>query len=288
MKNLQDATERICELKGSLVAMDALVPAVIEALSTPTRARLMAAFDAHAEAARTVLLYADVSDFVLATFERDVARNRALVRSDVDAKHHAAAVGQVGRQIVLGKHSGRHAFADTLEKMGISIHGDALNQAFSRFKELADRKVEINEDDLEAIVAEEVGQHLVEGYALHSLEVAGGTVGVPRATVVVVRGGDKFEATSEGNGMIDATCAAIRQATGVDATLIGLTVSSVTSGIDALGDVVVQLEGGGIKVSGRGVSTDVVEASARAYVAAVSRLVRIQARHEERQVEVGP
>ena len=95
MKNLQDATERICELKGSLVAMDALVPAVIEALSTPTRARLMAAFDAHAEAARTVLLYADVSDFVLATFERDVARNRALVRSDVDAKHHAAAVGQV-------------------------------------------------------------------------------------------------------------------------------------------------------------------------------------------------
>ena len=200
----------------------------------------------------------------------------------------ASAVGQVGRQIVLGKHAGRHAFADTLEKMGVSIHGDALNQAFSRFKELADRKVEITEDDLEAIVAEEVGQHLVEGYALHSLEVAGGTVGVPRATVVVVRGGDKFEATSEGNGMIDATCAAIRQATGVDATLIGLTVSSVTSGIDALGDVVVQLEGGGIKVSGRGVSTDVVEASARAYVAAVSRLVRIQARHEERQVEVGP
>ena len=200
----------------------------------------------------------------------------------------AAAVGQVGRQIVLGKHSGRHAFADTLEKMGISVHGDALNQAFTRFKELADRKVEITEDDLEAIVAEEVGQHLVEGYALHSLEVSGGTVGVPRATVVVTRGGDKLEASSEGNGMIDAACAAIRQATGVDATLIGLTVSSVTGGIDALGDVVVQLEGGGVKVSGRGVSTDVVEASARAYVAAVSRLVRIQARQEERHVEVGP
>ena len=95
MKNLQDATERICELKGSLVAMDAVVPAVIEALSTPARARLMAALDAHAEAARTVLLYADVSDLVLATFERDVARNRALLRRDVDAEHHAAAAGPV-------------------------------------------------------------------------------------------------------------------------------------------------------------------------------------------------
>ena len=80
MKNLQDATERICELKGSLVALDALVPAVIRALSSPTRARLMASFDAHAEAARAVLLHADISDVVLATFERDFARNRALLQ----------------------------------------------------------------------------------------------------------------------------------------------------------------------------------------------------------------
>ena len=90
MKNLQEATERICELKGSLVAMDALVPAVIQALSPPTRARLIAAFDAHAEAARTVLLYADVSDLVLATFEKDVARNRKLLRGDEGAEHHVA------------------------------------------------------------------------------------------------------------------------------------------------------------------------------------------------------
>lgn len=79
MKNLQEATERICELKGSLVALDALMPAVIQALAGPTRTRLMDSFEAHAEAARTVLLYADVSDVVLATFERDVARNRAVV-----------------------------------------------------------------------------------------------------------------------------------------------------------------------------------------------------------------
>ncbi|TCP04714.1 trypsin-like peptidase domain-containing protein [Rubrivivax gelatinosus] len=80
MKNLQEATERICELKGSLVALDALVPAVIEALSEPTRARLADSFDAYAEAARTVLLHAEISDVVLASFERDVARNRAVLQ----------------------------------------------------------------------------------------------------------------------------------------------------------------------------------------------------------------
>jgi 2-isopropylmalate synthase len=200
----------------------------------------------------------------------------------------AASVGQVGSQIVLGKHSGRHAFADTLEKMGIHAHGDTLNAAFARFKELADRKVEITEADLEAIVAEELGQDLVEGFQLESLEVAGGTVGMPRARVVLRHGGDKLEATSEGNGMIDAASTAIRLATGVQARLIGFTVSSVTGGVDALGDVVVQLEADGVKVSGRGVSTDVVEASARAYLAAVNRLVRIRARNERRQVEIGP
>ena len=90
MKTLQDATERICELKGSLVALDALVPAVIHALSTPTRERLMAAFDVHAETARTVLLHADISDVVLATFERDVARNRAVLLASMAPGHASA------------------------------------------------------------------------------------------------------------------------------------------------------------------------------------------------------
>ncbi|MGH9028228.1 MAG: alpha-isopropylmalate synthase regulatory domain-containing protein, partial [Acidimicrobiales bacterium] len=200
----------------------------------------------------------------------------------------ASSVGQVGRQIVLGKHSGRHAFKDSLEKMGIRVHGEGLDQAFTRFKELADRKVEITEADIEAIVAEELGQDLVEDFHLESLEVVGGTVGVPRARVVVSHGGDKIEASAEGNGMIDAASTAIRNATKVDSKLIGFNVSSVTGGVDALGDVVVQLESGNLKVSGRGVSTDVVEASARAYLAAVNRLLRIRARNEERQAEVGP
>src|SRR5919202_608249 len=118
----------------------------------------------------------------------------------------ADAVGQVGSQIVLGKHSGRHAFADTLTKMGITITGDALNAAFVRFKELADRKVQITDADLEAIVAEELGTTVEQEFNLEALEVAGGTVAVPRARVVVSRLGEKLEATSEGDGMIDAAC----------------------------------------------------------------------------------
>jgi 2-isopropylmalate synthase len=190
----------------------------------------------------------------------------------------AASVGQVGGQIVLGKHTGRHAFADTLEKLGITARGDALNAAFARFKELADRKVQLTDADLEAIVAEELGTAIEEGFALDVLEVQGGTIGMPRARVVVSRDGRKSEATAEGDGMIDAACKAIKQATGIEAKLTDFNVSSVTGGIDALGDVVIQLDADGVRASGRGLSTDVVEASARAYLAAANRVVRARAR----------
>jgi 2-isopropylmalate synthase len=201
----------------------------------------------------------------------------------------ASTVGQEAAQIVLGKHSGRHAFGDTLEKMGLHVQGDALNQAFVRFKELADRKVEITEADLEAIVAEELGARAVHRYSMVSLDVAGGTSSTPTATVVLTEEGGKVEATAEGNGMIDAAIAAIAKATGVSGTLLDFKVSSVTKGGDALGDVVVQLDADGAKVSGRGVSTDVVEASARAYLSAVNKLVRLRDRAEPRERrEVGP
>src|SRR5438874_6031016 len=200
----------------------------------------------------------------------------------------AAAVGQTGRQIVLGKHSGRHAFKDVLERMGLHVQGDALNAAFTRFKELADRKVQLTDADLEAIVAEELGTSVEHAFAMESLEVSGGTVGVPHARVVLGRGGEKLEASSEGDGMIDAACQAIRAATGVEGRLTDFNVSSVTGGVDALGDVIVQLDAGGVKVSGRGVSTDVVEASARAYLNAVNKVLRIQARGEQRKPEIGP
>ena len=203
----------------------------------------------------------------------------------------ASAVGQEAAQIVLGKHSGRHTFADSLAKMGLHVQGDALNQAFTRFKELADRKVEITEADLEAIVAEELGTGVVHRYSIVSLELRGGTQATPSAAVVLAdgEGGEKVEAGGSGNGMIDAAVDAISRATGVSSTVLDFKVSSVTGGGDALGDVVFLLDADGIKASGRGVATDVVEASARAYLAAVNKIVRLRERPDPRAVEeVGP
>ena len=111
----------------------------------------------------------------------------------------AASVGQEAAQIVLGKHSGRHAFSDTLAKMGLHVQGDALNQAFIRFKELADRKVEITESDLEAIVAEELGTGVVHRYSLVSLDVHGGTVNQPTARVVLTDREQKVALVGVGN-----------------------------------------------------------------------------------------
>jgi 2-isopropylmalate synthase len=199
----------------------------------------------------------------------------------------ASTVGQEAAQIVLGKHSGRHAFADTLEKMGLRLQGDALNQAFARFKELADRKVQLTEADLEAIVAEELGTGAVHRYGIVSLDVHGGTQTTPVAKVVLTDGTEKVDAEAAGNGMIDAAIAAIGKATGVTGTLVDFKVASVTGGGDALGDVVIQLEADGHKASGRGVATDVVEASARAYLNAVNKLVRMRDQ-QPRERTVGP
>jgi 2-isopropylmalate synthase len=201
----------------------------------------------------------------------------------------ASTVGQEAAQIVLGKHSGRHAFADTLEKMGLHVQGDALNAAFVRFKELADRKVEITEADLEAIVAEELGAGIVHRFTIHELEVQGGTIIRPTARVVLGSNDGKVEANGTGDGMIDAAIAAISDATGVHGKFSDFRVSSVTGGADALGAVVVQVETDGIRVTGRGVATDVVEASARAYLNAVNKVVRLRERGDVvREPVVGP
>jgi 2-isopropylmalate synthase len=200
----------------------------------------------------------------------------------------AGDVGQVAAQIVLGKHSGRHAFKDTLEKMGIHVQGDALNASFVRFKELADKKIEITEADLEAIVAEELGVGMVQRYSVFELELHGGTAMQPSARVVLEHGDGKVEATGSGDGMIDAAIAAISEATGVFGTVGNFQVSSVTGGSDALGAVAITVDSEGRKVTGRGVATDVVEASARAFLNAVNKIVRLRERGEVREVTGGP
>ena len=193
------------------------------------------------------------------------------------------AVGQEGSQIVLGKHSGRHAFSDRLRSLGLDIAGDALNAAFARFKELADRKIELTDADLEAIVADEVGSTLEHAFELQVLECHGGSVGTgtPSATVVVSVHGELRTAREEGNGMVDAACKAVKAATGLQGRLTDYSVTSVTGGVDALADVALRFEStDGVTVAGRGLSTDVVEASVRAFVSALNKVARVRASGE--------
>jgi 2-isopropylmalate synthase len=193
-------------------------------------------------------------------------------------------VGLDGSRIVLGKHSGRHAFVKALEDLGFHLDRDDVAKAFTRFKQLADRKIRITDVDLEAIVAEEIGFD-AEEFELVSIQVAGGTHLSPTATVRLRRAEQVIDESAIGDGMIDAACGAIQRATGIEARLESFNVSSVTGGIDALGDVTVVLAAGSgtesdpvRRATGHGVSTDVVEASARAYLSAVNRLVQLTSR----------
>lgn len=182
-------------------------------------------------------------------------------------------VGVEGGKIVLGKHSGRHAFGKTLEEMGFSLDKEALARAFTRFKELADRKIQITDKDLEAIVADEF-QAVEETFLLESLQVAGGTHLSPTATVKIQRDGATVTESALGDGMVDAVFGAVVRATGVDASLTSFHIAAVDAGAEALGDVSVQLEIEGERFTGRGISTDIVEASARAFLNALNRAAR--------------
>ncbi|HYI46822.1 MAG TPA: 2-isopropylmalate synthase [Actinomycetota bacterium] len=193
-------------------------------------------------------------------------------------------VGLEGSKIVLGKHSGRHAFAKALEELGFSLDKADVQRAFDRFKSLADRKIRITDVDLEAIAVEEIAADF-DYYELISIQVAGGTHLSPTATVRLKYADETIDESAIGDGMIDAACGAIQRATGVEARLESFQVSSLTGGIDALGDVTIVLAVGDgsteqpvRRATGRGVSTDVVEASARAYLAAVNRLVHLKMR----------
>lgn len=178
----------------------------------------------------------------------------------------------IGHQsmIVLGKHSGRAAFADALSKLGIHLGDTDFQRSFDRFKELADRKGEIGEEGLRAIVAEEVGTDLVE-MKLVALHVSGGSREAPVATITLDRHGEEVVATAEGDGMVNAAFVAIQDAYGIAASLADYRVSPLTSGADAMAIVEIIIQVGSRTFSGRGVSTDVVEGSVRAIVSAMNK-----------------
>jgi 2-isopropylmalate synthase len=182
----------------------------------------------------------------------------------------AAEVGAEPEQIVLGKHSGRHALRDALSQLGFEVTGEALNQAFRRFKEIADKKKHVTALDLEAIVSDEMRER-AEAYALVWFEVEAGSKQEPHAKVAVkTPAGEESVAEASGDGPVDAIFMAIQKACDTEAELRQYTVEAVTGGEDALGEVSVMLRAAGRLASGQGVATDILEASARAYVRALS------------------
>ena len=180
-------------------------------------------------------------------------------------------------QIVLGKHSGRAGFGDALAKLGLVLEDEQFADAFRRFKALADRKVEINERELRAIIRH--GEYRTDQtIRMTSMKVRGGSDVTPSATVWVVRG-DSTEAeefSGTGDGMVDATFDALKKAFRLDVRLLDYRVVPVTAGADAMAEVNVVVQVGGSSHGGRAVSTDVVEGSAHAFVEALNRALSAQ------------
>jgi 2-isopropylmalate synthase len=194
-------------------------------------------------------------------------------------------IGRATNKLVMGKHSGRHALAVRLKDLGLDLDESELGKAFRKFKDLADKKKEIFDEDLLAIVKDEIAQ-VPETYALDYLHTVSGTGVIPSATVRLKKDGEVFQDSGVGDGPVDAALNAIDAITGFKGRLEDYQLRAVTSGKDALGEVSVKVDFDGTVVSGKGSSTDVVEASARAYLNAVNRLVHPVA---ARQVlEAGP
>ena len=179
-------------------------------------------------------------------------------------------IGLEGTNIFLGKHSGRHALKDALEELGYTLEGEVLKRAFERFKEIADHKKAVTAADLEAIAADEVGSF--EGkFVMESFRVVAATGRQSRAAVKISHAEHgTFEAEAEGEGPVDAVFRAVDAATGIKGRLTDFRIDAVTGGKDALGEVRVSVEFEGQEYAGRGLSQDVVEAAARAYVRAVN------------------
>jgi 2-isopropylmalate synthase len=184
-------------------------------------------------------------------------------------------VGLAQSKLVLGKHSGRHAFRKRLEELGYTgLDEDTLNQAFERFKRLADSKKMVTEADLEALVADEVYQP-PQVYVLHGVHVSCGSPSIPTASVTLAMpDGELQTGTATGTGPVDAIFTAINQIVKLNVELEEYVVHAVSGGVNALGEVTVRIRrvgDAGLKFTGHGTDTDILVASARAYVAALNK-----------------
>ncbi|MGB3294473.1 MAG: 2-isopropylmalate synthase [Phormidesmis sp.] len=184
----------------------------------------------------------------------------------------AQLIGLNDNQIVLGKHSGRNAFRTRLSELGYSLGDQDLNKAFLRFKDVADKKKEISDRDLEAIVNDEVLQ-VAEHFKLELVQVSCGSNAQPTATVTIrMPNGEEVTDASIGTGPVDAIYRAINRVVDIENDLIEYSVQSVTAGIDAMGEVTIRVRNGARIYSGHAANTDIIVASADAYISALNRL----------------
>ena len=196
-------------------------------------------------------------------------------------------VGWSGENLVLGKHSGRHAFKNRLGELGFTeIAPEQIDSLFEAFKRLCDKKREVFDEDIVAIVEEEIfSEHRHDYWVLDQVQILSGTQTMPTASVTMHRNGDHHRIDSAvGDGPVDALCKAISKITGVESVMIAYNIEAVTRGKDALGQVNLRLERDGMRAQGKSVDTDIIVASAKAYVEALNRLeLMIQAREIGRQ-----
>jgi 2-isopropylmalate synthase len=183
-----------------------------------------------------------------------------------------SSIGLEEGELVLGKLSGRHAFKERLKKLGFQLNDSQFETAFKVFKELADKKKEIFDEDLIFIVEEQTFQ-IPKVYSLEYIHTVSGNQILPTATVRIKKKNEIFQEAACGDGPIDATYKAVDRIIGLKVNLVDYSIRSVTGGKDALGEVMVKIQGEKGMVTGRGVSTDIIEASAKAYINAINRLI---------------
>jgi 2-isopropylmalate synthase len=183
--------------------------------------------------------------------------------------------------LVMGKLSGRHAFRKRLEELGYTLTDEEVNKAFERFKKLADQKKEVYEEDLEVIISEEL-QTVPEIYTLKSLHVQSGTERVPTAEIELEIDGKAVRQVGKGDGPVDAAYRTIAVMTKTKSTLLAYVVKAITGGTDAQGEVMVKVEEGSKAVTGHGADTDIIVASAKAYLNALNKLAYWKSRKDEK------
>ncbi|WP_297987527.1 2-isopropylmalate synthase [Anoxybacillus sp.] len=191
-------------------------------------------------------------------------------------------VGVQSNAMVLGKHSGRHAFRTRIQELGYSLTDEEVNRLFGRFKDLADKKKDITDDDLIALILDEKLDTYKNFYQLCSIQVQYGTNQIPTAVVVLKDGeGSDIQEAATGAGSVEALYNALEKALQLPVTLLDYRIESVGSGRDALAQVYVKVSLDGKEASGRGTAQDVLEASAKAYIHAVNRMFVIEKMREE-------